>query len=81
MTVKNRFALLLDLQLPALLGVFHFVQYIGTAPRTSQHIMGICKRLVILERQKSIVRPQQFQRAVKLKVLFCWWFFLLWFLR
>lgn len=75
MTVENRLALLLDLQLPALLGVFHFVQYIGTAPRTSQHIMGICKRLVILERQKSIVRPRRFQRAVKLKVLFCWCFF------
>lgn len=34
-TVKNRLALLLDLQLPALLGVLHFVQYVGTAPRTS----------------------------------------------
>lgn len=31
-TVKDRFALFLDLQLPALLGVFHFIQHVGSAP-------------------------------------------------
>lgn len=34
-TVENRLALLLDLQLPALLGILHFVQHVGTAPRSS----------------------------------------------
>lgn len=53
MTVKHRFALFLDLEFPPLLGILHFVQHIGTTSGTSQHIMSICKRLVILECKKT----------------------------
>lgn len=52
MAVKDRFALLLDLQLPTLLSILHFVQHVGTTPRTSQHSMSIGKRLMILKLQK-----------------------------
>lgn len=47
MSVKDRFSLLLYLKFPALLGILHLVQNIGSTAGAGQHIMGICKRLVI----------------------------------
>lgn len=48
MPIKHRFALLLDLPSPALLGVLHFVQHIRPRVCARQHIMGIRKRLLVL---------------------------------
>lgn len=58
MPVEDGLALLLHLELPALLGVLHLVQHIGAAPRAGQHIVGVGERLVVLEGQKSTVTPQ-----------------------
>ena len=53
MTVKDGFSLLLNLKLPALLGVLHLVQHVGSAAGAGQHVVGICKRLVILKVQQG----------------------------
>lgn len=52
MTVKDGFSLLLNLKLPTLLGILYLIQHIGSTAGTGQHIMGICKRLVILKVQE-----------------------------
>jgi hypothetical protein len=55
-TVKDRLSLLLNLKFPALLGILYLVQNIGSTPGAGQHIMGICKRLVILKVQTEMTR-------------------------
>lgn len=47
MTVKDRFSLLLNLKLPALLCILYLIQYIGSTAGAGQHVVSICKRLVI----------------------------------
>lgn len=57
MTVEDGFPLLLHLKLPALLGILHLIQHIGSTAGAGQHIVGVCKRLVILKVQEW--RPSQ----------------------
>ena len=52
MTVKDGFSLLLNLKLPTLLGILDLIQHVGSTAGAGQHIMGICKRLVILKVQE-----------------------------
>lgn len=52
MTIEDGFSLLLNLKLPALLGILYLIQHIGTATGAGQNIMSICKRLVILKIQE-----------------------------
>lgn len=46
-TVEDRFALLLDLPLPALLSVLHFVEHVGARARTGKHVMGVGEGLLV----------------------------------
>lgn len=52
MAVEDGLALLLHLELPALLGVLHLVEHVGAAARARQHVVGVGKGLVVLQRQK-----------------------------
>ena len=52
MTVKDGFSLLLNLKLPTLLGILYLIQHIGSTAGAGQHIVGVCKRLVILKVQE-----------------------------
>lgn len=61
MAVEDGLALLLHLELPALLGVLHLVEHVGAAPRARQHVVGVGKGLVVLQRKKPTVTPHSFQ--------------------
>lgn len=52
MAIEDGFSLLLNLKLPALLGILYLIQHIGTAAGAGQDIVSICKRLVILKIQE-----------------------------
>lgn len=52
MTVKDGFSLFLNLKLPALLRILYLIQHIGSTAGAGQHIVGICKRLVVLKVQE-----------------------------
>lgn len=47
MTVKDGFSLLLNLKFPTLLGILDLIQHIGSTAGAGQHVVRICKRLVI----------------------------------
>lgn len=53
MAVEHRLPLFLDLPSPALLGMLHFVQHVGTRVWPGQNIVSIGKRLLVLKTQNK----------------------------
>ena len=51
MAVEHGLPLFLDLPPPALLGMLHFVQHVGSGVGMGQDIVSVGKRLLVLETQ------------------------------